>query len=83
MTYTTHVSDEPLAIIRANEADPNDASLATARFRRLFNEIERLTGLLREVRGGADTLLGKVDLANRIDAALDVPRPLNGGGTES
>ena len=40
--YETDVPDETLAEIRAAEADFIPASLSGKRFRRLFNEIERL-----------------------------------------
>src|SRR3972149_2234923 len=39
--YTDFVSDEPLDIIQANECEAQPG-LATNRFRRLWNEIERL-----------------------------------------
>jgi hypothetical protein len=43
--YTENVSAEPLDIIRRLEADA-DQGLCTGRFRRLFNEIERLEALV-------------------------------------
>jgi hypothetical protein len=42
--YETDVSDEELAVIRAIEAEPAPTDEAGRRFRRLFNEIERLRG---------------------------------------
>jgi hypothetical protein len=42
MKYTEFVSEEALEIIRNNECEAQIGSLATARFRRLWNAIENL-----------------------------------------
>jgi hypothetical protein len=40
--YRDFVSDEPLAVIRANECENDIGSLATKRYRALWNAIEAL-----------------------------------------
>lgn len=44
--YKDFVSTEPLDVIRANECENQLGSLCTARYRALWNEIERLRNLL-------------------------------------
>lgn len=44
--YTDNVSTEPLDIIRANECESQVGSLATSRFRAMWNEIARLRAAL-------------------------------------
>ena len=51
MKYETFVSDEDLSTIECNECDHRVDSLTTKRFRRLFNEIERLRGQTTEMIG--------------------------------
>lgn len=53
--YKDFVSDEPLDVIRANECQhPRVDSVATTRFRRLFNEIEKLQAEVERLSGSAD-----------------------------
>jgi hypothetical protein len=47
-----NASTEPLEIIRVNECEANPG-LATSRFQALWNEIERLRGLLQQERSKA------------------------------
>ena len=49
MAYTSDVSDEPLSVIQANECEYRLSTLATRRFRRVFNEIESLRGELADM----------------------------------
>jgi hypothetical protein len=46
--YLKNVSDEPLDIIKANECEGGEVSLTQQRFRRLWNEYERLRVRLNE-----------------------------------
>ena len=48
--YDADVSDEELAVIRAIEAEPTPTDETGKRFRRLFNEIERLRGDLTRAK---------------------------------
>ena len=53
--YTACVSDEPLENIRRNEAEA-DFNLATSRFRRLFNELDKVTRERDEARAKHDVV---------------------------
>lgn len=49
-------SIEPLDVIRANECESQVGSLSTKRFRRLFNEIDRLHAELSAYKAVVATL---------------------------
>lgn len=64
MIYKDFISDEPLDIIRSNECDSQVGSLATARFRRLWNELEQAQqklSLYEEMRKGLQLLYDEAD----------------------
>lgn len=71
-----NASTEPLEIIRANECEA-DLNLATKRFQALWNEIERLQGLLQQTRNYVDK--DHLGMLAEIDDALPVNPPPNPG----
>jgi hypothetical protein len=71
MMYTRAVSDEPLDIIRLNEAETDIFSLSSKRFRRLFNELEHARAVLAALDERLDDDRRRGLLRPSIKVAID------------